>query len=86
MSDSKIKFGKIQKEELRKFLVEEKGFNPDIFESRIQHFQKAKKAKPQSTLEAFFGKPTVKKNPKNLKKRAKGKGKRGTGKKKVKVA
>ena len=41
-----VKFGAIQKEELIKFLVEEKGFNEDTLKGKIDRLEKAKKTKP----------------------------------------
>jgi flap endonuclease-1 len=53
-------------ENLRKFLIEEKNFAEDRVEGLIKRLEKAKKSKPQMTLESFFGRPTiVKKNPKD---------------------
>lgn len=54
-------------------MTEEKGFNPDRVESILKRLRACHSAKPQMSLEAFFGKPQKinqgKEDPKNLKRK-----------------
>ena len=81
-----LKWKECQPDELKKFLVDEMGFNADRVQSSIEKLQKAMKAtsKPQSRMDSFF---KVKANPNAAAKAAKrkadndkgGKGKKGKG-------
>jgi len=64
-----LKWKECQPEPLKKFLVDECGFNPDRVQSSIEKLQKAFKAtsKPQMRMDSFF---KVKPNPEADKKRA----------------
>lgn len=53
---------------LKKFLIEEKNFSEIRVNSLCLRLKKARKTKPQMTLENFFGKPTITRR-KNLKKK-----------------
>ena len=67
------------------FLTEEKGFDPRMLNAKLDRLEKAKKQKPQSTLEAFFGKPIKKAGSlkKGKKKATKSKKKKTTQKKTI---
>lgn len=57
-----LKWGPPQKDELKKFLVDDMGFNPERVQSNIEKLEKAHKAnmKPQSRMDSFFA---IKANP-----------------------
>ena len=81
-----LKWKPCQAEELKKFLVDEMGFNPDRVDSSITKLQQAHKAnsKPQTRMDAFF---KVKAGSSSTKRKApppaaKGKGKVAASKKK----
>jgi flap endonuclease-1 len=56
----KVEFLPPNETELKKFLVDEKGFNSERVEKRIKTLVESKKKKAQISLEAFFGKPIIK--------------------------
>ena len=68
-SEVDLKWTECQPEPLKKFLVDEMGFNPDRVQSSIEKLQKAHKSstKPQARMDMFF---KVKANPEADKKRA----------------
>lgn len=61
----------MDEEAFRKFMIDEKDFSEDILNVRIKSFKQAKKAKAQSSLESFFGKPKRVIHEANLKKKKK---------------
>ncbi|KAL3943087.1 MAG: hypothetical protein SGBAC_002820 [Bacillariaceae sp.] len=65
-----LKWKAPQSEELKKFLVDTHGFNPERVQANIEKLEKAHKAnsKPQSRMDSFF---TVKANPVSAAKRKK---------------
>jgi len=81
-----LKWKECQADELKKFLVDEMGFNADRVQSSIEKLQKAFKAsaKPQTRMESFFKvKPNPNSGTKAEKRKAEndkgGKGKKGKG-------
>ena len=68
-SEIDLKWTECQPGPLKKFLVDESGFNPERVQGSIEKLQKAFKAtaKPQTRMDSFF---TVKANPEADKKRA----------------
>lgn len=68
-ADVELKWRECQPEPLKKFLVDEMGFNPDRVQGSIEKLQKAHKssAKPQMRMDSFF---KVKANPEADAKRA----------------
>ena len=80
-ADVKLQWKECQPEPLRKFLVDEMGFNPDRVQASIEKLQKAFKAtkKPQARMDSFF---KVKANPEaDAKRAAKRKAEKETAKK-----
>jgi flap endonuclease-1 len=72
MFTNKLEFSKPDEEELRKFLVEEKGFAADRVDGILKRLKVCFESKPQMSLETFFGKPQkiTKDAPKDLKKKS----------------
>ena len=68
-SEIELKWKDCQPEQLKAFLVDEMGFNPDRVQSSIEKLQKAHKTskKPQMRMDSFF---KVKPNPEADAKRA----------------
>jgi flap endonuclease-1 len=56
---TQIEFGEPDEEGLKKFLCEEKQFSNARVESGLNKIKAAKKSGVQSSLESFFGKPTI---------------------------
>ncbi len=85
-SEVDLKWKECQADELKKFLVDEMGFNADRVQSSVEKLQKAFKAsaKPQTRMDSFF---SVKPNPnagakggkRKLENDKGGKGKKGKG-------
>ncbi len=48
-----------QREEFKKFMVDQKSFDPQRVESILERLEKSRRTKPQMSLENFFGKPQV---------------------------
>lgn len=69
-ADLDLKWKPPQTQELKKFLVDENGFNPERVQSNIDKLEKAYKAnqKPQARMDSFF---QIKHNPLNAAKRKK---------------
>lgn len=53
----KVEFEKPKEEEFKKFLVDDKNFDQKRVETILNKFKEAFNAKPQMTLESFFGRP-----------------------------
>lgn len=54
---NQLQFSKPNEEELTRFLCEEKGFSLERVEGIKKRLKACHSAKPQMSLEAFFGKP-----------------------------
>lgn len=75
-----LKWKPCQEEELKKFLVDDMGFNPERVQANIEKLNKARaaNAKPQARMDSFF---KVKVNPNNAKIAAKRKAEKDAAKK-----